>query len=202
MSYEVVEHNAEELEEALSSFAGYVDDLVLVGDAPDEPYYVVVIGSTAFLLEDASGRDTTEDIDVHNLYLPPAARDVMYDCFMDTRSMAYIYTLPYNYEDRLVPMLETQNLTVYRPSWEDLVYAKLQRDGHDDILDITVAANQELIDWDLLHHIMTDPDEALGSGMPRHRYHELLTSYNSFLHQMGQPTMDTIEILDLLANAE
>lgn len=172
------------------------------GEYPEDgyKYYVIVIGGSVLIMEDVSSMPMTGDIDVFSIYLPSGGQELMRDYAMNMRSQAYPYTLPYNYEERLEILAETVYFVAYRVSWEDILFAKLQRNDSRDQNDADNIANTGNFDWILFRDILTDPNDGCGSGITRPAYQELLLAYNEFADRWGEYVYSTYEISNLLDN--
>ncbi len=66
------------------------------------------------------------------------------------------------------------------PSIEDLVVMKLYAQRPNDLQDIRSAAQRNLIDWDVLEHLVYDKDEAKASNIVVRRYSEMVDAFNKF----------------------
>lgn len=78
---------------------------------------------------------------------------------------AFLNCIPYNYEDRLIELpLVTNAITYYTPSLEDLAVMKLYAWRPNDISDLTSKEFLDRVDWDILHRLIFDPEEARASS--------------------------------------
>ena len=136
---------------------------------------LVIVGGGALVLMEYLSR-STHDIDV--LQVSNKIHDIMATYDMNTMVQTYINNFPYNYEDRLHRIdIEGKTIDFYTASLEDIIIAKLYsirpRD-HQDIEDPEVLKH---INWDLLHHLAVDDDEAHASALNENRYNEFLDTY-------------------------
>lgn len=138
------------------------DAMVLIG-IPKKKLPVVIIGGAAFLINELTHRSTTHDIEVLEAHrsligVLKRDRDLNFQC------NAYVNCIPYNFEDRLCNIpLETQVISYFTPSPEDLAVLKLYRWESRDIEDLTNKEFLSRVDWELLDKLVTDPCEALAS---------------------------------------
>lgn len=124
---------------------------------------VIIVGASALLLCDLSKKGATKDVDV--LRVEASVREALYaDPDFNSQCLAYETCLPYNFEDRLVPIdLDTFVLDIFVPSIEDLAVMKLYRWEVPDKSDLTAAEFLAQLDWDMLDHLVHSPDEAAAS---------------------------------------
>lgn len=66
------------------------------------------------------------------------------------------------------------------PSTEDLVVMKLYAQRPNDLQDIESAAAGKKLDWNLLEHLVYDPDEAAASALSPWRYGEMTDAFERF----------------------
>lgn len=147
---------------------------------------VIIVGGAAFLLRDITNRKTTHDIDI--LQADSSVRRIIAQYPNANGAVAaYMDHIPYNFEDRLVPLdIPTRTIDYFTPSTEDLVVMKLYAERPADIQDIDEAARIGRIDWELLNRLVHDPEEALASVLSRRRYDEMLGAYERFRERWQQ----------------
>ncbi len=141
---------------------------------------VVIVGGAAFLLHDLTKRKATHDVDI--LQADTVIRGIIGQYANANGAVsAYMDHLPYQFEDRLMPIdLETKAIQYLTPSIEDLVVMKLYAERPNDVQDIDSAAKYGGIDWALLDKLINDPDEARASALSMRRYDEMLGAYERF----------------------
>lgn len=142
--------------------------------------YVVLVGGAAFLLRDLTSREGTLDVDV--LEAENSVRNLLKNYpEINGAVAAYSDQIPYNFEDRLVPLeLGTSTIQFVSPSTEDLVVMKLYAARPNDLQDVQSAAINNKIDWKLLEHLVYDKDEAKASCLSERRYKEMVIEYEEF----------------------
>lgn len=152
---------------------------LLHGEATPKPC-IVIVGGAAFLLRDLTPRSVTHDIDI--LMLDSAIREIVaHYPNVNGAVAAYADQIPYNFEDRLVPIVTSSKaIRFMTPCTEDLIVMKLYAERPNDLLDIDGAANEGLVDWDLLEHLVYSPDEAPASALSTRRYREMVDAYERF----------------------
>ena len=154
--------------------------------SPDARAAVVIVGSSALLLCDLSQKGATKDVDVlrvENRIRAALLSDADFNC----QCAAYESCLPYNFEDRLVPInLGLRAIEVWVPSLEDLAVMKLYRWEAPDKADLKAEAVLNQLDWETLERLVFSADEAAASraALPeddrelknlRHNYEEYRT---------------------------
>ena len=141
---------------------------------------IVIVGGAAFFLHDITERRTTHDIDI--LHADSAAREILsHYPNVNGAVVAYEDHLPYNFEDRLIPLnLDTKAIEFFTPSIEDLIVMKLYAERPHDIQDIDEAARRDQVNWGLLENLVYDPDEARGSALVPRRYDEMVGAFERF----------------------
>ena len=146
---------------------------------------VVIVGGAAFMLRDLTQRNVTHDIDVFSA--DNSVREVIsHYPQVNGAVAAYMDQIPYNFEDRLVPLdLNTRAIEFLVPSTEDLAVMKLYAYRPNDIQDIESAAKNNLIDWDMLEHLVYDHDEAQASALSERSYKEMVHCYKLFKERCG-----------------
>lgn len=93
-------------------------------------------------------------------------------------------TIPYRYEDRLVPLdLSTTTVAYYAPSLEDLAVMKLYAWRPNDIADLTSADFLAKVDWKQLDYLVMDAGEARASCLSDRRYNEMLATYRRYVRE-------------------
>jgi hypothetical protein len=139
---------------------------------------VVIMGGSAFVLSGLSDR-LTRDIDV--LSVPRELTEILDAHQMNTHVSAYIDSLPYNYENRLVDLYITNTFLQYlRPSIEDLIVTKLYAMRPPDVKDLSSPEVINQIDWNLLEHLIYNKDEAKASALNERRYDEMVQAYKYY----------------------
>lgn len=106
-----------------------------IGPRGDRPS-VVLVGGSAFILNDLTNRSVTHDIDVFEA--DRCLREIM-DRYPGVNGMAVAYCnqMPFNYEDRLIPLeIGAHFIRYLTPSLEDLAVMKLYACRPNDIVDL------------------------------------------------------------------
>jgi hypothetical protein len=154
---------------------------------PDSPMRlpVIIVGGSALLLHDLTRRPTTHDVDV--LAYHDALRDILASYHaLNSAVMAYVDQIPYNYEDRLLPIdLETKRVAFLTPSIEDLAVMKLYGWRPNDREDLNSPQFLERIDWRKLDRLVFDADEAQASALSPRRYREMVDIYTEYAREHG-----------------
>ena len=146
---------------------------------PDaERINLVIVGGGALVLMEYISR-STHDIDA--LSVSHKIQDLMNQYDINTLVQTYINNFPYNYEDRLKPIpLESRIINYYTASLEDIIIAKLYSYRDRDIADICAPRVLESVDWELLHHLAFDENEAQASALNEYRYREFLERFSEY----------------------
>ena len=146
---------------------------------------IVIIGGAALMLQNLSLHPVTKDIDVfrsENLI----AELLFEDSDINTQCQAFVMNIPFNFEDRLseIPALNFRILRVLAPSPEDLAVMKLYRWEDPDKSDLLSETFLASLDWGLLEHLITDPDEAPASRISRpsadREYQQMLRNFDEY----------------------
>ena len=120
-----------------------------IGPRDDRPS-VVLVGGSAFMLNDVTNRSVTHDIDVFEA--DRCLREIIAR-YPEVNGMAVAYCnqMPFNYEDRLIPLdIGARFIRYFTPSLEDLAVMKLYAYRPNDIVDLHSRAFIDRLDWDLL----------------------------------------------------
>lgn len=141
---------------------------------------VIIVGGAAFLLRDMTARRITHDIDI--LQADTFVRQIIAQYPNANGAVAaYMDHIPYNFEDRLVPLpIKTKAVDYFTPSIEDLAVMKLYAERPADMQDIDEAARNNNIDWQLLDHLVHDAGEAHASALSARRYGEMVGAFERF----------------------
>lgn len=150
-----------------------------LGSTEEKPR-VVIAGGSAFMLHDVTRRPATHDVDI-------LSADERIRAFLERYPevngaiSAFCDSIPYNFEDRLVPIpLDTTAVVFLTPSLEDLAVMKLYAWRPNDQADLTSPLFLERIDWKLLDHLVYSPDEAQASSLVPRRYREMVATYEQY----------------------
>ena len=148
-------------------------------------YPVVIVGGSAFLLHDLTNRPTTHDVDVLSCH--EALKEILANYHALNGSVsAYVDQIPYNFEDRLVPLdLPTNTVVFLTPSFEDLAVMKLYGWRPNDQQDLDSMASLGKIDWSIMDELVYGPDEAKASAFSPRRYAEMVAVYESYARRHG-----------------
>ena len=96
-------------------------------------------------------------------------------------AVAYCNQMPFNYEDRLIPLeIGARFIRYFTPSLEDLAVMKLYAYRPNDIVDLHSRAFIDRLDWDLLELLIFDEGEALASSPSERSYQEMVCAYRQY----------------------
>ncbi len=126
-----------------------------IGPRDDRPS-VVLVGGSAFMLNDVTNRSVTHDIDVFEA--DRCLREIIAR-YPEVNGMAVAYCdqMPFNYEDRLIPLdIGARFIRYFTPSLEDLAVMKLYAYRPNDIVDLHSQAFVDRLDWGLLERLIFD----------------------------------------------
>lgn len=141
---------------------------------------VVLVGGSAFILNDVTNRSVTHDIDVFEADRCLRGIIARYP-EVNGMAVAYCNQMPFNYEDRLIPLeIGTRFIRYFTPSLEDLAVMKLYAYRPNDIVDLHSKAFIDRIDWDMLERLIFDEDEALASSPSERSYQEMVCAYGQY----------------------
>lgn len=124
-----------------------------IGPRDDRPN-VVLVGGSAFMLNDVTNRSVTHDIDVFEA--DKCLREIIAR-YPEVNGMAVAYCnqMPFNYEDRLIPLdIGARFIRYLTPSLEDLAVMKLYAYRPNDIIDLHSQAFVDRLDWRLLERLI------------------------------------------------
>ena len=137
-----------------------------IGPRGDRPS-VVLVGGSAFMLNDLTNRSVTHDMDRY-----PEVNGM---------AVAYCDQMPFNYEDRLIPLdIGARFIRYFTPSLEDLAVMKLYAYRPNDIVDLHSQAFVDRLDWGLLERLIFDEGEALASSPSERSYQEMVCAYRQY----------------------
>lgn len=143
-----------------------------------ERMHLIIVGGGALVLMNVITR-ATHDIDA--FYIPNKLQSMMAAYDINTKVSGYMYSFPFNLEDRIQPVdVGGKLIDFYTASLEDIVIAKLCSPRDTDIKDVEDAGVLAAIDWDMLHHLATSEDELYMSGMSENRYKEFLDVFTEY----------------------
>ena len=145
-----------------------------------ERLHLIIVGGGALILQEYISR-ATHDIDA--IEVSRELRGLMERYDINAQVNAYINNFPYNYEDRIVPLLEGRIIDFYTASLEDIVVAKLYSYRDSDLLDVESPAVLAALDWELLEHLSTDESEARASALNERSYEQFLHNYNKYVKE-------------------
>ena len=152
-----------------------------LGDIPtSEKPCVVIVGGGAFVLRDLTSRPSTHDIDV--FMVDERLREIIsHYPEVNSAVMAYMDSIPYNFEDRLVQIpIQTTTIVFKTPSIEDLAVMKLYGWRPNDKADLTNNRFLEQVNWDLLDRLIYDEGESKASAITPRRYEEMVFTYEQY----------------------
>lgn len=108
------------------------------------------------MLNDVTNRSVTHDIDVFEA--DRCLREIIAR-YPEVNGMvvAYCNQMPFNYEDRLIPLeIGAHFIRYFTPSLEDLAVMKLYAYRPNDIVDLHSRTFIDRLDWDLLERLIFD----------------------------------------------
>lgn len=167
-------------EDLLHRLARLDEDADLMFD-DDRRFKMVIVGGSALILLETITR-ATYDIDA--LDVSPEIVHLLEKYDINMRVGTFVNNFPYNYDERLVPVLVGgRRIDFYTASLEDVVIAKLYAGRDKDIQDITDEKVLKAIDWEKLDHLAKAEDEAQASSLNKFRYEEFLDCYKSYVER-------------------
>ncbi len=167
-------------EDLMKRLARLDEDADLLFD-DDRRFRMVIVGGSALILLETITR-ATHDIDA--LDVSPEIVDLLEKYDINTRVKTFVNNFPYNYDDRLVPILTNgRRIDFYTASLEDIVIAKLYSARTTDIQDISDSKVLAAIDWKRLEHLATADDEAKASALNEFQYRQFLDSYKAYVER-------------------
>jgi hypothetical protein len=143
----------------------------------DERYQLVIVGGGALILQRYIVR-ATHDLDV--ISVSPKLVSLLEKYDINCRVQAFINNFPYNYENRLVPLLKGRKIDFFTASLEDIVIAKLYSLRPVDQSDIQADEVLKRLDWDLLNKLAFDEYEAKASALNDQNYADFKVSYENY----------------------
>lgn len=132
------------------------------------------------MLNDVTNRSVTHDIDVFEA--DKCLREIIAR-YPEVNGMAVAYCnqMPFNYEDRLIPLdIGARFIRYLTPSLEDLAVMKLYAYRPNDIIDLHSQAFVDRLDWRLLERLIFDEGEALASSPSERSYQEMVCAYRQY----------------------
>lgn len=140
--------------------------------------YLVLVGGGALVLQKYLSR-ATHDLDAISVSSELLSLLEKYD--INCRVQAYINNFPYNYEDRLIPLIYGRKIDFYTASPEDIVIAKLCSVRPVDQFDVETKEVLRNLDWNLLEKLAFDEDELKASILNDQNYSEFVERYNRYV---------------------
>ena len=170
-------YNGEQLRDILLRID---EEISLSLGVQDPRYRVVIVGGSAFLLNDLTKRPDTHDIDV--LQLDRRIAGILENYRMvNCAVLAHSNEIPHNFEDRLVSLeLPTASIDYVTPCLEDLAVMKLYALRPNDIEDLSSPNVLARINWELLVHLVYSDGEAKASCQSDRRYQDPLYAYREY----------------------
>ena len=142
-----------------------------------ERLHLIIVGGGALVLMEMIPRGT-HDIDA--LDVSKQLQDLLQQYDINTNVQTYINHFPYNYEERIHPLLHGKSIDFFTASLEDIVIAKLYSYRDTDYEDITNPMVLKALNWDLLRKLAVDEGEAKASALNPVRYKEMLHSFEEY----------------------
>ena len=143
-------------------------------------FHLVIVGGGALILQEYILR-ATHDIDALEFSKELYALMQKYD--INGLVQTFINNFPYNYEDRLVPLLTGMAIDFFAASLEDIVIAKLYSYRDTDLHDIEHPEVLKAIKWDLLEYLAKDDGEARASALNENNYAQFCFSYEKYVEE-------------------
>ena len=143
-------------------------------------FHLVIVGGGALILQEYISR-ATHDIDA--IAASKELHELMGKYDINGLVQTYINNFPYNYEDRLVPLLAGEVVDFFVASLEDIVIAKLYSYRDTDLHDIKHPDVLKAMDWSLLEHLATDEREAHASALNENNYAQFRYSYEKYVEE-------------------
>ena len=161
------------------------EEAFLLFGATDPHLSMVIVGGSAFLLQDLTSRSVTHDIDVLSCH--EALKEVIVNYHaVNNAAAAYIDSIPYGFEDRLLKIeMETKAVDFFTPSLEDLAVMKLYGWRPNDQEDLDSSEFLSRLDWDVLEKLVLDSDEAKASALSEKSYSEMVSVYEDYARKHG-----------------
>ena len=143
---------------------------------------MVIVGGSALILLEVISR-ATHDIDALNVSSEIRGLLERYD--INCRVMTYINNFPYNYEDRLVPLIQGRKIDFYTASLEDIVIAKLFSNRSTDHMDIESPEVIAALDWDKLARLANDDNEVKINALNDRNYADFKANYDEYVRRFN-----------------
>ena len=132
------------------------------------------------MLNDVTNRSVTHDIDVFEADRCLRKIIARYP-EVNGMAVAYCNQMPFNYEDRLIPLeIGAHFIRYFTPSLEDLAVMKLYAYRPNDIVDLHSRAFIDRLDWNLFERLIFDEGEALASSPSERSYQEMVCAYRQY----------------------
>jgi len=141
----------------------------------DIRFLIIIVGGGALVLRDYIAR-STDDIDLLNVDKRLQELMKLYD--MNSDANAFLFSFPYNYEDRAKHIWSGEKIDYYTASLEDMVISKICANRDEDFEDFEAVS--EMIDWVLLDKLATDEDELRLISMSDRGYQDFKACYENF----------------------
>lgn len=180
---------SDDIEESFEDLDIIIKEAIYSGELPEGQIELIVAGSAPLIYNNwiPFGTDDIDYISCTSQWLTQFFPEYS----INSRIHAYGDSWTYNYEDRLELLYQGKYLVVYNMSLEDLLFMKLTRWSDNDIRDIEALINNGIvIDFDFLHFLIYDEEEARGAGMSQRSYDELLYAYEELLLRIEQDDWD------------
>jgi hypothetical protein len=140
-------------------------------------FRVVIVGGSALILGEYADR-ATHDIDA--IETPHELHKLLDKYDINTQVNAYLNLFPYNYEDRLIPVLQGRQIDYFTASLEDIVISKLFASRDKDLSDIETDMVIGGLDWDLLNRIVMD-DAEIKNNTSEREFGWFKTAYENYV---------------------
>jgi len=141
----------------------------------DNRFHIIIVGGGALVLREYIAR-STDDIDV--LDADNRLHGLMEQYNMNSDVNAFIFSFPYNYEDRAKPIWSGKRIDFFTASLEDIVISKICGSRDKDLIDLEKLADK--VNWDILDVLANDEEELNLISMSDRGYLDFKSCYENF----------------------
>ena len=147
-------------------------DLEFEGDIR---FDLIIVGGSALVLREYIIR-ATDDIDVLDFDNRLSKLMALYDMNGDVN--AFIFSFPYNYQERAQEIWSGKRIKYFTASLEDIAISKICSNRDKDMEDLEKIV--DIIDWDLLDKLANDEEELRLISMSDRTYSDFKACYKRF----------------------
>ena len=136
-------------------------------------------------MSELTSRQMTHDVD---LLLADARLSEIISHYhaLNSNVSAYVDSIPYNFDNRLVKLdLTTRLIDYFVPSVEDMAVMKLYGWRENDQEDLNSPEFISQLNWNLLDELVFSEDEAQASMLVERRYKEMRDLYINYAEEHG-----------------